>query len=469
MEPALHSVWSQVSATKSHPPKEKGTILISFEELGLSKQALIALAEVGFVEPTEIQAKTIGIVASRKDLIASAQTGSGKTAAYALPIIDILRASDKTTNRSKTRVLVIVPTRELALQVKGEFDRFGKDSGLKSVAIYGGVGYRQQVQALHRGADIIVATPGRLMDCVNRNFANLSKVQIAVLDEADRLLDMGFMPQVRAVIAKVPDQRQTLMFSATIDGRMKKIAEEFLNSPVVVSANHEKVEPSSIDQKFHYIKEAEKENMLLGIIQAAEVGSVLVFTRTKRKATFVTARLRKLEIQAEEIHGDISQSQRTRTLDRFRRGEFTVLVATDLAARGLDVPSISHVINYDLPMVAEDYVHRIGRTGRAGRSGVAHSFISADQRHLIQAIHQVMKKRGQEQEQTGSSARQSTRGSQQGREYAARLVAGNSSSEPRSGKSRSSRPGGYSRNPSGSEANFKPAPRRFKPKRRTAV
>lgn len=443
--------------------------MISFEQLGLSKQALTSLEEVGFVEPTEIQVKTIGIVAKRQDLIASAQTGSGKTAAYVLPIIDILRTADKTEkiNRAKTRVLVIVPTRELALQVKGEFERFTKDSGLRSAALYGGVGYRQQVQALHRGADIIVATPGRLLDCVNRGFANLTKVQIAVLDEADRLLDMGFMPQVRAVIARVPQERQTLMFSATIDSRMKKIAEEFLRNPMIVAANQEKIEPSSIEQKFHYIKEAEKENLLLAIIKGSETGSVLVFTRTRRKATFITARLRKLEIQAEEIHGDISQGQRTRTLDRFRRGEFNVLVATDLAARGLDVPSISHVINYDLPMAAEDYVHRIGRTGRAGRAGVAHSFVCNDQKHLINAIHALMKNHGQDQ--TGKAIKPFTRSSQEAIGYAARLAAGNSAPAPHSGKNRSAK-SGYSRTYSRPDAKPKSSSQRFlKPKRHAAV
>lgn len=410
-----------ISATK------EGIILITFDELGLSEQTLTLLKEVGFSAPTEIQSKTIGIVAQRQDLVASAQTGSGKTAAYVLPILDLLRDVEK-TSRAKTRVLVVVPTRELALQVKGEFDRFGKDSGLASVVLYGGTGYRQQVRGLHRGAEIIVATPGRLLDCVNRNFASLAHVQIVVLDEADRLLDMGFMPQVRAVMERVPRNRQTLMFSATIDSRMKKIAEEFLNNPVFVTANSDKIEPSSIEQQFHYIKEVEKEKKLLSLIQESESSSILVFTKTRRKATQVTKRLREQEIQADEIHGDISQSQRVRTLNGFRNGEFNVLVATDVAARGLDIPAITHVINYDLPMLAEDYVHRIGRTGRAGRSGVAHSFISNDQRHLIRAIHEVLKNRGREDEDnaTRSGKPVQQRLSREAMDYAARLLSGNS-------------------------------------------
>lgn len=411
--------------------------MISFEQLGLSKQVLASLDEVGFTEPTEIQEKTIGIVTQRRDLIASAQTGSGKTAAYVLPIIDLLRSGEKTL-KTRTRALIIVPTRELALQVKSEFERFSKDSGLKAVCLYGGVGYRQQVQGLHRGADVIVATPGRLLDCANRNFAQLSRVQVLVLDEADRLLDMGFMPQVRAVVDRIPKERQTLMFSATIDARMKKIAEEFLINPAVVTANKQKIEPSSIEQKFHYIKEAEKESMLLEILDDKEIGSVLVFTRTKRKAAQVTKRLQVLDVQAAEIHGDISQGQRSRTLDSFRRGEFTVLVATDVAARGLDVPSISHVINYDLPMLAEDYVHRIGRTGRAGRSGIAHSFVSNDQKHLIHGIQMIMKnKSGEKPAEAGKKV---SRKEQEARTYAAHLATGRSAATPHARKPQSRKP-----------------------------
>lgn len=397
--------------------------MITFEQLGLSKQALASLAEVGFAEPTEIQSKTIGLVGQRKDLIASAQTGSGKTVAYALPILDLLRSEERTT-KAKTRALVIVPTRELALQVRDEFERFGGNSGIRAVALFGGIGYRKQVQSLHRGADIIVATPGRLLDCLNRNYATLSRVQVVVLDEADRLLDMGFMPQVRAVIARAPQQRQTLMFSATIDGRMKKIAEEFLHEPVVVAANQQKIEPASIEQQFHYIKESQKEDKLLDLLLTVEGGSVLVFTKTRRKAGTLTSRLKELDVRAEEIHGDISQSQRVRTLTRFRAGEFNVLVATDVAARGLDVPAISHVINYDLPMVAEDYVHRIGRTGRAGRSGIAHSFVSNDQRRLVNEIHQILKNAGKDDESETNPPRPFQRSSREAVEYAERLSSG---------------------------------------------
>ncbi len=365
--------------------------MVSFCELGLSSEMVSHLNAIGFVEPTEIQVKAIGTVSAGEDLIASAQTGSGKTAAYALPLIAKLSQSTKAGEKVKTRALVVVPTRELATQVATEFERFGKPFGLKLITLFGGVGYRKQIQALHRGVDVIVATPGRLVDCVNRNYANLNVVEHVVLDEADRLLDMGFMPQVRAVMARVPKVRQTLMFSATIDNRIKDLAEEFLQSPEVIQVNNDKVEAASIDQQFHYIKEKEKQKRLVELIGDVSVDSMLVFTKTKRKASQLTAALRELEIPAEEIHGDISQKQRSYTIKRFRDGEFCILIATDVAARGLDIPSISHVVNFDLPMLAEDYVHRIGRTGRAGRAGFAHSFVSNDQRHLVKAIFDVLK------------------------------------------------------------------------------
>lgn len=362
-------------------------ILSTFNELGLSEHAIASVLAIGFTEPTEIQQKAIGLVLAGRDMMASAQTGTGKTAAYALPILEHIPRE----KRRPVSSLVLVPTRELAIQVREAFEMLGKGhSRQKAIALYGGTGYGMQIKAIHRGADIVVATPGRLLDLVDRRLIDLSHVNVLVLDEADRMLDMGFMPQVRKVVSFLKTQRQTLMFSATIDSRIEKIAGEFLINPVTVRVASTAVEPASIEQHVHRIDEFGKDKLLLQLIQSSEGGSVLVFTKTRRKATWICQRLREQQVQAEEIHSDISQNQRERTLKAYRQGTFNVLVATDIAARGIDVPAISQVINYDLPMSASDYVHRIGRTGRAGRSGVAHSFVSDDQRYLIRDIERVI-------------------------------------------------------------------------------
>jgi ATP-dependent RNA helicase RhlE len=255
--------------------------------------------------------------------------------------------------------------------------------------VYGGSGYEKQSRELRRGVDIIVATPGRLTDLVENKICDISAIEILVLDEADRLLDMGFMPQVRKIIRKLTTERQTLMFSATIDERVKHLASEFQQNPITVKANTKHVEPSEIEQKMFHVNEFSKDALLAQLVQEANVESVIVFTRTRRRATWVKSRLREANVMAEEIHGEISQAQRERTLAQYRDGAFSVLVATDVAARGLDIPSISHVINYDLPDSPEDYVHRIGRTGRAGRAGIALSFVSEEQRHLIRDIEKI--------------------------------------------------------------------------------
>lgn len=356
-----------------------------FAELGLSKPIVAALQEHGYSEPTEIQTGTIGLILQGRDVLASAKTGSGKTAAFALPIIECLDEPDE-----KPRALVLVPTRELALQVASQFKLFGKHSGLKVATLYGGVGMDAQIRALKGKLDVIVATPGRLLDCVEQRYLNLSTIEILVLDEADRLLDLGFMPQIRRVLSKLSKERQTLMFSATIDQRVSRIASEFSHAPVTVKANSERVDAESIEQRFVHVNEFSKDALLLKLLGEWEAASVLVFTRTKRKASWVKDRLRDAKVNAEEIHGDIGQAQRERTLLQYREGSFTVLIATDVAARGLDVPSISHVINYDLPDTPEDYVHRIGRTGRAGRTGLALSFVSEEQRHLVHDIEKVV-------------------------------------------------------------------------------
>lgn len=354
-----------------------------FSELGLSKTIDAALQEVGYEEPTEIQTKTIPLILEGKDVMGSAQTGSGKTAAFALPIIQNL------TPGKKPKALILLPTRELALQVEKQFTLFSKYNKLRTATLYGGTGYEKQIKALKRGVDIIVATPGRLFDLYERRLADLREVEVLVLDEADRLLDMGFMPQVRKIVAGLKQERQTVMFSATIDRRVEQLAAEFLKKPVLVKVG-DRIDPSAIDQKLYHVNEFGKDDLLIKLIEELEMSSVIVFTRTKRKAGWVKDRLRDANVRAEEIHSDVSQNQRERTLARYRLGDFPVLVATDVAARGLDIPQISHVVNYDLPDTASDYVHRIGRTGRAGRSGMAVSFVSEEQRYLVRDIEKVI-------------------------------------------------------------------------------
>lgn len=361
--------------------------MTNFVDLGLSFHTLSALQDISFTEPTEIQEKAIPLILDGRDIMASAQTGSGKTAAFALPIIECLQDPEPLP-----RALVLVPTRELALQVEKQFKLFSKYYKLRSVTLYGGTGFDKQVRALKKGVDVIVATPGRLLDCVQRKLAVLSDVEILVLDEADRLLDMGFMPQVTRIISKLRKDRATLLFSATIDYRVQQIASTYMNAPETIRVNEKQIEPSEIDQSLHYVHEFKKDQLLAKLIKENKMHSVLVFTKTKRKATWVKDRLRDADVDAEELHGDITQNQREKTLARYRDKKFPVLVATDVAARGLDIPSISHVINYDLPESPEDYVHRIGRTGRAGRVGTAMSFVSTEQRHLVGDIEKVIGK-----------------------------------------------------------------------------
>lgn len=359
----------------------------TFTELGLSKPITDALKDKGFTEPTDIQKESIPKILEARDLMASAQTGSGKTAAFALPIIECLEMPD-----SAPRALVLTPTRELALQVESQFKIFGKHLKLKTVSVYGGASMHGQAKQLKAGVDIIVATPGRLYDFVKRRVIDLGSLEILVLDEADRLLDMGFKPQIEKIVAKISNERQTLMFSATIDNRVENLASKFLNDPETIRVNSENIEPSEIEQRIIHVNEFQKDSLLAKTIKEMDMDSVLIFTGMKRKASWVTDRLKDAGIKAREIHGDVSQSLRERTLADFRSGKFSVLVATDVAARGLDIPSISHVINYDLPKDPESYVHRIGRTGRAGRDGIAISFVSEDQRFLLREIEEVIGK-----------------------------------------------------------------------------
>ena len=359
----------------------------SFSELGLSKPVVSALTEKGYEEPTDIQSKVIPEILEGRDVMASAQTGSGKTAAFALPVVDCLEM-----HMASPRVLVLTPTRELALQVESQFSFFSKNFKLKTVSIYGGASMAKQASALKNGVDVIVATPGRLYDCMKRGICSLNDIEILVLDEADRLLDMGFMPQIQKIVSRLNKERQTLMFSATIDNRIESLARRFLIDPVTVRVNSDQVEPKEIEQRLLFISEFQQDEKLATIINESKMNSVIVFTGTKRKAIWVTERLKAAGIKAEELHGDVKQSLREKTLNRYREGKFSVLVATDVAARGLDIPSISHVINYDLPSNPEAYVHRIGRTGRAGRSGIAISLVNEEQRLYVRDIELVIGK-----------------------------------------------------------------------------
>ncbi len=361
--------------------------MTTFSNLGLCRPVLAALENLKYEAPTPIQNRTIPHIIAGKDVVASAETGSGKTAAYALPILECLQESE-----GFPRALVIAPTRELAVQVQEQFGIFGSNLDLKTLAVYGGTGFDAQTRSLKKGMDIVVATPGRLLDHLERGHVDLSRIEMLVLDEADRLLDMGFMPQVRRILAKLPKERQTLMFSATIDERVKSIASQYLNDPVIISVNTDRIEPKEIEQVVYYVNEFDKDQLLLRLLKELNMSSVVVFTKTRMRADWVFDRLKEASVDAEPIHGDITQVKREKTLRRFKQGEISVLVATDVAARGLDIPEVSHVVNYDLPGSPEDYVHRIGRTGRAGRSGVAVSFIAEDERYLVRDIERVIGK-----------------------------------------------------------------------------
>lgn len=374
--------------------------MTNFIELGLPKYICAVLNEIGFLKATEIQEKAIPIIRDGFDLIASAQTGSGKTGSFALPLIEYIdreRAKDAQSKSDgsvrlpvRTRALVLVPTRELAIQVAEEFNRFSKNFPLRVATIYGGSSFSTQLKDLKKGCHVIVATPGRLLDHIQRNTVNLTSIEKLVLDEADRLMDMGFMPQVRRIVGKLPKPRHTIMFSATINKRIEDIAAEFLLNPRIVRANTDQIEPKAIEQRIFNVDEFDKDALLLQLLQKGDMETVLVFTETRKKASWVKDRLRDAKVPAEELHSDIPQSQREKTLSRYRQGLFNVLVATDVAARGLDIPAISHVVNYDLPNSSEDYVHRIGRTGRAGRAGIAVSFVSKEQKYLLKDIQKLI-------------------------------------------------------------------------------
>lgn len=364
---------------------------MSFESLGLCAELLSAVKSQGYTTPTPIQTQAIPVVFEGCDLLAGAQTGTGKTAAFALPIVQRLSEKLPVEKRRKPRALVLVPTRELAAQVSEEMNNFARRLSLRSTMIYGGVTIQAQIERLHRGVDIVVATPGRLLDHAERGTVNLSRIQFLVLDEADRMLDLGFIDAIQKVAEYLPPKRQTLLFSATYSQSIKQLADELLDHPRRIEVARSNIAAEAVTQAIYQVEQSRKREMLSFLIRKGGWNQVLVFARTRYGADKLTEELLYDGIKAAAIHSNKSQSIRTRTLAEFKEGKFRVLVATDVAARGLDIERLPHVVNYDLPQVPEDYVHRIGRTGRAGEDGIAVSLVSSAEQPLLTAIEKLLK------------------------------------------------------------------------------
>ena len=370
---------------------------MSFAKLGLSEVLVRAVTEHGYTQPTPVQAQAIPAVLAGGDLLAGAQTGTGKTAGFVLPMLQRLAASSGTPTSSRhgvkpIRALILTPTRELAAQVEESVRTYGKYSKLNSLVVYGGVGIHPQIAALRRGVDILVATPGRLLDHQGQGTVNLSQVEILVLDEADRMLDMGFIRDIRRILALLPKRRQNLLFSATFSEEIKTLADGLLNAPAMIEVARRNSTVEIITQKVHPVDRERKRELLSHLIKSQNWHQVLVFTRTKHGANKLSEQLNDDGITALAIHGNKSQSARTRALAEFKEGDLQVLVATDIAARGIDIDQLPHVVNYDLPNVPEDYVHRIGRTGRAGATGEAISLVCVDERAFLHDIERLIKR-----------------------------------------------------------------------------
>ncbi|MGH7202484.1 MAG: DEAD/DEAH box helicase [Planctomycetaceae bacterium] len=365
---------------------------MTFTELNLCPPLLRAVQAEKYHTPTPIQAQAIPQVLSGRDLIGCAQTGTGKTAAFALPILQRLHVEEQTAVPHAPRVLVLSPTRELATQIGESFQSYGRHLAFRHAVIYGGVGQGRQVQALARGVHVLAATPGRLLDLMGQGHVRLDRVSMLVVDEADRLLDMGFLPDLRRIVAAVPKRRQSLCFSATMPADVAGLAKSLLTDPVRIEVTPPSSTVERIEQRVLFLAAGEKPATLNRLLRGEDFAQVLVFTRTKRRAETVARQIRAARIEADAIHGDKTQNARERALLRFRMGRTRVLVATDVAARGLDVEGISHVINYDVPGDPESYIHRIGRTGRAGASGIALSFCDPNERGALRAIERLLRR-----------------------------------------------------------------------------
>jgi ATP-dependent RNA helicase RhlE len=364
----------------------------TFNDLGLIEPILKALNEEGYTEPTPIQAQAIPHLTKGRDLLGCAQTGTGKTAAFAIPILQELHERGDQGQKRLIKTLILTPTRELAIQIGESFAAYGRHLKIKHTVIFGGVGQRPQTDALHRGVDIVVATPGRLLDLIGQGFVDLKHIEIFVLDEADRMLDMGFIHDVKKIIARIPHKRQTLFFSATMPPEIAKLANSILTDPIKVEVAPVSSTAETIDQHMYFVDRTDKNKLLVHLLQGDAIREALIFTRTKHGANKVVKVLEQAGIGAEAIHGNKSQTARQNALKNFKEGKIRALVATDIAARGIDIDGLTHVINFDIPNIPETYVHRIGRTGRAGASGRALSFCDHEEKAFLRDITRLIKR-----------------------------------------------------------------------------
>jgi len=428
--------------------------LKTFAEIEMFAPLKKALAEQNYEIPTPIQAQTIPPAIAGQDILGCAQTGTGKTAAFALPILDYLGHESFRPVPGRPVALVLAPTRELAIQIGESFRVYGKHVKFQQALVYGGVGQGEQVKSLRRGVHVLVATPGRLIDLMDQGHVQLDEIEIFVLDEADRMLDMGFLPALKKIIAKLPSDRQSLFFSATLAPKIRELAGDLLFNPVSVNVTPKSTSVERITQSVRIVDRTNKVTSLLEVLRAQDVQQSIVFTRTKRGANVLVKKLDQQGIQAVVIHGNKSQNARQQALDAFRRRKVSVLVATDVAARGIDIDGVSHVINYDMPVEPESYVHRIGRTGRAGADGIAISFCTGDEREELQAIEKLIGQRipienpeakftssaaGTEQPSRGGRPYSGARQSKHSRSKSSRAVGGQASIK--SGQKRRYRPG----------------------------
>lgn len=365
---------------------------MTFENLNLIEPLVKALNKKGYTQPTPIQEKSIPHILEGRDIFGCAQTGTGKTASFALPILQHLNAKKQAEGRKVIKALILAPTRELVTQISENFTIYGSNLGLRHVTVFGGVSQHRQVMELRKGVDIIIATPGRLLDLMQQKFINLNAVEFFVLDEADRMLDMGFINDIKKIVSKLPVKKQTMLFSATLPDEIKKMVATLLNNPVNINVSPVSSTATKVAQSVYYVKQENKRSLLKHVLKHNDIKHVLVFTRTKHGADKVVKDLNKEGIKAEAIHGNKSQNARERALKGFKDRSIRVLVATDIASRGIDVDKLTHVINYEIPEQAETYVHRIGRTGRAGESGIAMSFCASDEMRYMKDINRLIKK-----------------------------------------------------------------------------